>query len=299
MPFVKVVKNKAYFKRFQVQYKRRREGKTDFRARRQMVLQDKTKFNAPKFRLVARVTGTDVVAQIVHAKAGGDHVVMAAYSHELPAFGVSVGLTNYAAAYATGLLVARRLLTKLKIADKFPGAKEATGDFTKTVAKGDDNGGKQFPFKAILDIGLARTTTVARCFGVLKGAVDGGLAVPHKPNRFPGFKKDKKELDAKAHRARIMGAHVADYLKQTIANNSENPDEKTSQFSKFIKAGVKPGDVEAMYKKAHAAIRANPMKRVEKKAFSGTRKAFNKKRLTHKERSAAAAKKVAALRAKK
>ena len=61
----------AYFKRFQVAYKRRREGKTDFRARRQMVLQDKTKFDAPKYRLVARVTGSDIVAQIVHAKAGG------------------------------------------------------------------------------------------------------------------------------------------------------------------------------------------------------------------------------------
>lgn len=29
MPFVKVVKNDAYFSRFQVKYRRRREGKTD------------------------------------------------------------------------------------------------------------------------------------------------------------------------------------------------------------------------------------------------------------------------------
>jgi len=300
MPFVKVVKNKAYFKRFQVRYKRRREGKTDFRARRQMVLQDKTKFDAPKYRLVARVTGTDIVAQIVHSKAGGDHVVMAAYSHELPAFGVSVGLTNYAAAYATGLLVARRLLTKLGIAEKFPGAKEATGEFAKARVKGDEADDKQFPFKAILDVGLARTTTGARVFGVLKGAVDGGIAVPHKPNRFPGFKKDKKELDAKVHRGRILGAHVAEYLKKTIANNAENPDEKTTQFSKFIKAGLKPADIEAMYKKAHAAIRATPTKKVEKKKAikAGTRKAFALKRLTHRERTAAAQKKVATLRSR-
>ena len=43
--FVKVVKNKAYFKRFQVKNRRRREGKTDFRARRKMVRQDKNKLN--------------------------------------------------------------------------------------------------------------------------------------------------------------------------------------------------------------------------------------------------------------
>ena len=33
----------------------------------------------------------------------------AAYAHELPRYGVKVGLTNYAAAYCTGLLLARRV----------------------------------------------------------------------------------------------------------------------------------------------------------------------------------------------
>ena len=32
--FGKVVKNKAYFKRYQVKFRRRREGKTDYRARK-------------------------------------------------------------------------------------------------------------------------------------------------------------------------------------------------------------------------------------------------------------------------
>jgi len=34
---IKVVKNKAYFKRFQVKYRRRREGKTDYYARQRCV----------------------------------------------------------------------------------------------------------------------------------------------------------------------------------------------------------------------------------------------------------------------
>jgi len=36
-------------------------------------------------------------------------ILCAAYSHELPRYGVKVGLTNYAAAYCTGLLLARRV----------------------------------------------------------------------------------------------------------------------------------------------------------------------------------------------
>lgn len=49
------------------------------------------------------------LVQIAYAKIEGDHVVVAAYSHELPKYGIAVGLTNYAAAYCTGLLLARRV----------------------------------------------------------------------------------------------------------------------------------------------------------------------------------------------
>jgi large subunit ribosomal protein L5e len=41
--------------------------------------------------------------------------ICAAYAHELPRYGIKVGLTNYAAAYCTGLLIARRLLKKLNV----------------------------------------------------------------------------------------------------------------------------------------------------------------------------------------
>lgn len=52
-----------------------------------------------------------VFFQIAYAKIEGDHIVCAAYSHELPKYGITVGLTNYAAAYCTGLLLARRVRT--------------------------------------------------------------------------------------------------------------------------------------------------------------------------------------------
>ena len=108
-PFVKVVKSKAYFKRFQVKFRRRREGKTDYYARKRLVVQDKNKYNTPKYRMVVRQSNTDICCQIAYARLEGDRIVAAAYSHELPRYGVKVGLTNYAAAYCTGLLLARRV----------------------------------------------------------------------------------------------------------------------------------------------------------------------------------------------
>ncbi|KAF9579628.1 60S ribosomal protein L5 [Lunasporangiospora selenospora] len=147
MPFVKLVKNKAYYKRFQVKYRRRREGKTDYYARKRLVVQAKNKYNSPKYRLVVRFTNSDIVCQIVYAKLQGDFVLAAAYAHELPKYGVKGGLTNWAAAYCTGLLVARRVLTKLGLADKYEGVTEPDGTIAMTEAAED----APRPFKCFLD----------------------------------------------------------------------------------------------------------------------------------------------------
>merc|ERR1711998_12100 len=110
MAFVKVVKNRAYFKRRQVKPKRRRQGKTDFYARRRLVFQDKNKYDSKKYRLVVRRTNSKFICQIIFSNMTGDRVLCAAESTELRAHGVTAGLTNYAAGYCTGLLLARRLL---------------------------------------------------------------------------------------------------------------------------------------------------------------------------------------------
>jgi large subunit ribosomal protein L5e len=101
MGFVKVIKNKAYFKRYQVKYKRRREGVTDYKARKKLVVQDKNKYNTPKYRMIVRFTNKDIICQVAYARLQGDVVICSAYAHELPRYGVKVGLTNYAAAYCT------------------------------------------------------------------------------------------------------------------------------------------------------------------------------------------------------
>ncbi|VAH32248.1 unnamed protein product [Triticum turgidum subsp. durum] len=163
MVFVKNQKTRAYSKRFQVKFKRRRQGKTDYRARLRLTNQDKNKYNTPKYRFVVRFTNKDVTAQIVYATIAGDIVMAAAYSHELPRYGLEVGLTNYAAAYCTGLLLARRVLKCRDLDQEYEGNVEATGeDFSVEPAD------ERRPFRALLDVGLIRTTTGNRVFGALK-----------------------------------------------------------------------------------------------------------------------------------
>jgi len=174
MGHVKVLKTAAYHKRYQVKYRRRRQGKTDYQARKRMVVQDKNKFGSPKYRLVVRCTNKDVICQVMHSKIVGDICLAAAYSHELPKYGVEVGLTNYAACYCTGLLVARRLLKKLGLDEMYEGNDDPDGEHYLVEAEGDKR-----PFTCVLDVGLIRTTTGAKVFGALKGAVDGGLNIPH------------------------------------------------------------------------------------------------------------------------
>jgi len=250
MGFMKVLKTSAYHKRYQVKYRRRREGKTDYQARRRMVIQDKNKYNSPKYRLVVRITNKDVVCQVVYAKITGDLTLCSAYSHELPKYGCEVGLTNYAACYATGLLCARRLLKKLELDEDYEGCTEPDGEMFLVEQEGEAR-----PFTCVLDVGLVRTTTGHRVFGALKGAVDGGLNIPHSEKRFPGYDREGKEYDAEVHKKYIFGGHVAEYMELL---EEEDPDRYQSQFAKFIEKDLEGDQLEEMYEKVHAAIREDP-----------------------------------------
>jgi len=279
MVFVKIVKNKAYFKRYQVKYRRRREGKTDYRARQKLITQDKTKYNAPKYRFVVRISNRDVVCQIIASKIIGDHVVAAAYSHELPRYGLKTGLTNYAAAYATGLLLGRRLLNKVGLDKKYEGVKETDGSLVKVDP--NKSVGPRRPFKAYLDVGLARTTTGARIFGAMKGASDAGIYIPHNEKRFPGYNREKKTYDPKVHRERIYGIHVSKYMKDMKEKSDE---QYKAHFSRYIKEGVDPKNLEALFKKVHAAIRADPKAVKKDKKAPEKQKRFNRKKESLKQR---------------
>merc|ERR1711981_1056822 len=254
MGFVKVVKNKAYYKRFQVKYKRRREGKTDYYARKRLVCQDKNKFATPKYRFVVRFTNKDIICQVVSSKLQGDVCHAAAYAHELPRYGLKVGLTNYSAAYCVGLLCARRLLQKYKLDDKFEGTSEVTAEFEDCFVHGNDDEGPG-AFHALLDVGLKRTTRGSKIFSAMKGAFDGGLEIPHSEKRFYGYDADEKEYSAEENRERILGGRVAEYMNSL---KEEEEDEYAAKFAKYIAAGMTADNLEDKYLAVHQAIRADP-----------------------------------------
>lgn len=149
-------------------------------------------------------------------------------------------MTNYAAAYCTGLLVARRILQKLGLDSLYGGCTEVTGaEYNVEPAEGQPNA-----FRCYLDVGLSRTTTGARVFGAMKGAVDGGLNIPHSVKRFPGYSAETKTFNAEIHRAHIFGQHVADYMKTL---EEEDNEAFKRQFSKYISLGIRADDVSTSF----------------------------------------------------
>jgi len=308
MAFVKVLKNTAFFKRFQVQRRRRRQGKTDYKARVKMVRQDRNKFNTRKYRLIVRFTNRRVICQVAYASIIGDHVVAQANSSELVNFGIPAGLKNYAAAYATGLLVARRMLTKFGMHEAIKGKEEIDGEEYHVEEEDND----QRPIKVILDVGLQRTCVGARLWGALKGAVDGGLHVPHSAKNFPGFKPaeekgQESEYDAEAHKDRIFGKHVSEYMEMLA---EEDPTKYEAHFAKYIEDGKDADSLEEMYTEAFAKIREDSeFKPKEKKGVTHERKGntvnmsdgtehTRSVKLTLKQRRVKVAQKIAAAQAK-
>merc|ERR1711933_656778 len=135
--------------------RRRREGKTDYKARRKMVRQDKNKFNNKKYRLIVRFSNSRCICQVAYATIRGDIVVASASSTDLSKFGIPVGHKNYAAAYCTGLLIARRTLKKFGMDGKIKGKDEIDGEEYHVEEEEDES--EQKPFKCILDVGIRRT----------------------------------------------------------------------------------------------------------------------------------------------
>ena len=282
-----MIKNKAYFSRFQTKYRRRREGKTDYRARKRLSAQSKAKYQSPKYRFVVRFSNTKVVTQIVYAQIDGDRVMCQANSTELSRYGLKVGLKNYAAAYCTGLLCARRLLKQLGLDEIYEGNDEPDGEVVTSEHNGrtyyvaEVNEDKR-PFRALLDVGTKATTTGNRIFGALKGAVDGGLDIPHSEKRFPGYERDTKKYDAEFHQSLIMGGHVSEYMEYLEEEDNAKYQE---QFKSFIAEGIAPDGLEDLYSGVHEKIREDPTA-APKSTFKADNKYKRKAKDTYEERKA-------------
>jgi large subunit ribosomal protein L18 len=137
---------------YRVPFRRRREGKTDYKARRALLFSGKP-------RLVVRGTLRNMIAQITVAKPQGDEVLVSACARELlKTYGWKAPRGNVSASYLTGLLCG-----------------------FKAKAKGIE--------EAVPDIGLHSPSKGARVFATLKGVIDSGVNVPHSDEKLPDQKR--------------------------------------------------------------------------------------------------------------
>mmetsp|Transcript_35425 Transcript_35425/g.70884 ORF Transcript_35425/g.70884 Transcript_35425/m.70884 type:complete len:218 (+) Transcript_35425:75-728(+) len=211
MPQFQITKTGSFHSRFQVKWRRRREGKTDYFSRRRLLYQDKRKYNSPKYRIVVRMTKRNIICQFVQSRFQGDHVLHVVYSKNLETFGIKVGKTSFSASFLIGFLLAKKVLKKIFF----------SGEKIRLEKKTPN---------AILDIGLKRVTTGSKVFAVLCGVVDGGINIPHNEKRFPGYKSSKM-FDPDLLNQRIKGTHIKEYMQFL---KEEDNEKYQKHFSKII-----------------------------------------------------------------
>lgn len=130
-----------------MEFKRRREGKTDYRQRLNLLKSGKT-------RAVVRMSNNRILVQFIDFAMEGDKVRAAANSNHLEDYGWEGHGDNLPSAYLVGFLSAKRALEK---------------DIDE----------------AVLDIGLNNPEDGGRIFSALNGIVDAGIDVPHDPSVLP------------------------------------------------------------------------------------------------------------------
>jgi large subunit ribosomal protein L18 len=127
--------------RIRVPFRRRREGRTDYRARLGLLKSGQT-------RVVVRKTNGNVIVQFVDWAETGDQIRATAVARELVKLGWEGSPKNTPAAYLTGLLAGQR-----------------------ARAAGIEG--------AVLDVGRHAPVRGAKVFAALKGVLDAGVDVPH------------------------------------------------------------------------------------------------------------------------
>ena len=145
-----------------MQKKRRFEGRTDYKAR-----MDLLKGDSP--RIVARITNKQALAQYVISKEAQDFVITAANSNELLGYGLgkeeSGKLKSLPACYLTGYLLGAKIKEK--------GQKE----------------------EGIFDIGLKRSTKGGRVYALVKGVADAGIKINYSKEMIPEEARLKGKID--------------------------------------------------------------------------------------------------------
>ncbi len=176
--------------------KRKREGKTDYRQRLNLLKSGKT-------RLIVRKTNKNVIVQFVEFNEDGDKVLLTVNSGVLNKFGWGGAKRNLPCAYLTGLYAGKK-------------AKE----------KGVSD--------AILDAGLSVSIKRGVIYSALKGVLDGGINVPHSKEVLPDEKRIMGEhIKEYFNKLKEKKSNIfSDYLKHDF--NPDDIPKKFNEIKKKI-----------------------------------------------------------------
>jgi large subunit ribosomal protein L18 len=185
--------------RFHVQFRRRREGKTNFHRRKRLL-------RSRKNRLVVRRSNKHERVSIIHAKVIGDETLVDASSQHLKKYGWKGATGNVPSAYLTGYLA---------------------GKYAKAVGIKD----------AILDIGINTCRKDTRISAMLTGAIHAGLKIPHDESIFPSEDRYTGKTIAD-FAAALKKKSAAKYDKQFSGykKTSAKPESLPTYFKATIKA---------------------------------------------------------------
>lgn len=182
---------------YRVQFRRKREGKTNYKKRLKLLLGGKP-------RLVIRKSLNNITAQIVECEAEGDRVILAVNSKILDKYGWKVNKGNVPAAYLTGLL---------------------TGN--KARKKGIN--------ELILDLGLSVAVKGSRVYALLKGIIDSGLNVPHSKGVLPSEERIRGEHIVKYAELLKKDGEKYEKMFSSYIRNNINPEDMKKLFEETKK----------------------------------------------------------------
>ena len=156
-----------------LRYKRRRNGETDYRRRMRML-------RGGSVRAVVRVSNTQTICQLVDYQSGGDEILVSIDGRTLVdkfKWPMDASRKSVPASYLTGFAMGKAAL-----------------------AAGHD--------EAVLDIGLAASSSGNRAFSALKGMVDAGLEIPHGEDVLPDDN-------------RVSGAHIDESIAKAVESTKK------------------------------------------------------------------------------
>ncbi len=158
--------------------KRRKQGKTDYKARLALL-------KSEKGRVVFRKTNKCIICQYIESGEAKDKVIIGLDSKILLKYGwpekAMGSLKSVPASYLTGFLLGKKMLDK----------------------------GRE---KGVFDIGLTRNIKNSRAYGFLKGIIDSGIKVKASKEIFPG----KEIIEGKNMKNKVEVGKIKDKINNSF-----------------------------------------------------------------------------------